>query len=107
MRLSHVFIDRPILATVFSAFVTLIGLGALVTLPIAQFPEIVPPTVQITTTYPGASAEIVDVGGQRGGGCSGHDDPSLPAHWRRESRTIMIRLAVSRLRQALACWWDC
>ncbi|MGI4958715.1 MAG: efflux RND transporter permease subunit [Janthinobacterium lividum] len=59
MRLSHVFIERPILATVFSAFVTLIGLGALFTLPIAQYPEIVPPTVQITTTYPGASAEIV------------------------------------------------
>ena len=59
MRLSHVFIDRPILATVFSAFITLIGLGALFTLPIAQYPEIVPPTVQITTVYPGASAETV------------------------------------------------
>ena len=59
MRLSHIFIDRPILATVLSAFVTLIGLGALVTLPVAQYPEIVPPTVQITTTYPGASAETV------------------------------------------------
>ncbi len=59
MRFSHVFIDRPILATVLSAFVTLIGLGALVTLPVAQYPEIVPPTVQITTTYPGASAETV------------------------------------------------
>ncbi|WP_428375127.1 efflux RND transporter permease subunit [Lichenicoccus sp.] len=59
MRLTHLFIDRPILATVFSVFITLIGLGALMTLPIAQFPEIVPPTVQITTTYPGASAETV------------------------------------------------
>ena len=59
MRLTHVFIDRPILATVLSAFVTLIGLGALATLPVAQYPEIVPPTVQITTTYPGASAETV------------------------------------------------
>jgi len=59
MRLTHVFIDRPILATVFSTFITLIGLGALFTLPVAQYPEIVPPTVQITTTYPGASAETV------------------------------------------------
>ncbi|MCQ8241410.1 efflux RND transporter permease subunit [Rhizosaccharibacter radicis] len=59
MRLTHVFIDRPILATVFSVFITLIGLGALATLPVAQYPEIVPPTVQITTTYPGASAETV------------------------------------------------
>src|SRR6476620_669127 len=59
MRLPHTFIDRPILATVLSVFVTLIGLGALVILPVAQYPEIVPPTVQITTTYPGASAETV------------------------------------------------
>jgi hydrophobe/amphiphile efflux-1 (HAE1) family protein len=59
MRLTHVFIDRPILATVLSVFLTLIGLGALAILPIAQYPEIVPPTVQITTSYPGASAETV------------------------------------------------
>jgi hydrophobe/amphiphile efflux-1 (HAE1) family protein len=59
MRLSHLFIDRPILATVLSVFVTLIGLGALAILPVAQYPEIVPPTVQITTTYPGASADTV------------------------------------------------
>ncbi len=59
MRLTHVFIDRPILATVLSVFLTLIGLGALAILPIAQYPEIVPPTVQITTSYPGASAEVV------------------------------------------------
>ena len=57
--MTHSFIDRPIFATVLSVFVTLIGLGALAILPIAQYPEIVPPTVQITTTYPGASAETV------------------------------------------------
>ncbi|MBY0380523.1 MAG: efflux RND transporter permease subunit [Xanthobacteraceae bacterium] len=59
MSLSRIFIDRPIFATVLSTFVTLIGLGALVILPISQYPEIVPPTVQITTQYPGASAETV------------------------------------------------
>jgi HAE1 family hydrophobic/amphiphilic exporter-1 len=59
MRLTHTFIDRPIFATVLSVFVTLIGLGALYILPVSQYPEIVPPTVQITTTYPGASAETV------------------------------------------------
>ncbi len=53
--MTHSFIDRPIFATVLSVFVTLIGLGALAILPIAQYPEIVPPTVQITTSYPGAS----------------------------------------------------
>ncbi|MDE2515481.1 MAG: efflux RND transporter permease subunit [Rhodospirillales bacterium] len=59
MRLPHFFIDRPIFATVVSVFITLIGLGALVILPVAQYPEIVPPTVQITTAYPGASADTV------------------------------------------------
>ena len=59
MRLTHLFIDRPIFATVLSVFVTLAGLGALAILPVAQYPEIVPPTVQVTTSYPGASAETV------------------------------------------------
>src|SRR5712675_1245920 len=59
MRLTHFFIERPRFATVLSAFVTLIGLGALAILPVAQYPEIVPPTVQVTTVYPGASAELV------------------------------------------------
>jgi hydrophobe/amphiphile efflux-1 (HAE1) family protein len=59
MRLSHFFIDRPRFATVVSSFLALIGLGALFVLPIAQYPEIVPPTVQITTSYPGASAETI------------------------------------------------
>ncbi|MEJ0020038.1 MAG: multidrug efflux RND transporter permease subunit [Acetobacteraceae bacterium] len=59
MRFTHAFIDRPILATVVSVFITLIGLGALFVLPVSQYPEIVPPTVQVTTSYPGASAEVV------------------------------------------------
>jgi multidrug efflux pump len=59
MRFTHLFINRPILATVVSVFITLIGLGAMFVLPVAQYPEIVPPTVQVTTVYPGASAEVV------------------------------------------------
>jgi len=59
MRLTHFFIDRPRFATVLSTFVTLLGLGALAILPVAQYPEIVPPTVNITTSYPGASADTV------------------------------------------------
>ena len=59
MRLTHFFSDRPRFASVLSAFVTLLGLGALAILPVAQYPGIVPPTVQITTVYPGASAETV------------------------------------------------
>ncbi|WP_250509162.1 multidrug efflux RND transporter permease subunit [Caballeronia sp. GACF4] len=59
MRIAHFFIDRPRFATVVSAFLTLIGLGAMYVLPVAQYPEIVPPTVQVTTSYPGASAETI------------------------------------------------
>lgn len=59
MRLTHFFIDRPRFATVLSIFVTALGLGAFAVLPVAQYPEIVPPTVQVTASYPGASAETV------------------------------------------------
>ncbi len=59
MRLSHFFIDRPIFAVVVSLFVTIVGFVAYLTLPIAQYPEIAPPTIQVTTSYPGASAEVV------------------------------------------------
>jgi hydrophobe/amphiphile efflux-1 (HAE1) family protein len=59
MRLTHFFIDRPRFATVLSIFVTVLGLGALAILPIAQYPEIVPPTVQVAASYPGASADTV------------------------------------------------
>ena len=59
MRLTHFFIERPRFATVLSTFVTLFGLGALTILPVARYPEIVPPTVQVTASYPGASADTV------------------------------------------------
>ncbi len=59
MRLSHFFIDRPIFAVVVSLFITIVGAVAYFTLPVAQYPEIAPPTIQITTSYPGASAEVV------------------------------------------------
>ena len=54
----HVFIDRPILASVVSIIIVVMGLLALQFLPIAQFPEITPPVVQIDADYPGASAEV-------------------------------------------------
>jgi hydrophobe/amphiphile efflux-1 (HAE1) family protein len=59
MRLAHFFIDRPRFAVVLSIAVTAFGLGAFAILPVAQYPEIVPPTVQVTASYPGASAETV------------------------------------------------
>jgi hydrophobe/amphiphile efflux-1 (HAE1) family protein len=59
VRLTHFFIDRPRFAAVLSIFVTAFGMGALAILPVAQYPEIVPPTVRVTASYPGASAETV------------------------------------------------
>ena len=56
---SHFFIDRPIFASVLSIIIVVIGLIALHSLPIAQFPQITPPVVQIEADYPGASAEVV------------------------------------------------
>src|SRR5262249_14712316 len=51
--------DRPVFAWVLSIVITLAGLVCLVTLPIAQYPPIVPPTVQVTATYPGANAKTL------------------------------------------------
>jgi len=56
---SRFFIERPVFAAVLSIVIVLAGLMALRILPIAQYPEIAPPTVTITATYPGASAETL------------------------------------------------
>jgi multidrug efflux pump subunit AcrB len=57
--ISKFFIDRPVFASVLSIVIVLGGLVSMVALPVEQFPEIAPPTVQIQATYPGASAETV------------------------------------------------
>ena len=59
MKLTHFFIEHPRFAIVVNIFITLFGLAAMVSLPIAQYPNIVPPTIDITTSYPGASAETI------------------------------------------------
>ncbi len=53
------FIERPVLSIVISVAIVLLGCIALVTLPVEQFPNIAPPTVEVTTSYPGANAETV------------------------------------------------
>ena len=58
--ISAIFVDRPRLAIVISILITLAGLIALKVIPIAQFPDIVPPEVSVTTSYPGANAEVVE-----------------------------------------------
>ncbi len=58
--ISDIFIDRPRLAFVVSIVITLAGILAIATIPVAQFPDIVPPQVSLTTLYPGADAEVVE-----------------------------------------------
>ncbi len=53
------FIERPVLSTVVSILLALLGILSLFTLPVTLFPDIAPPTVQVTATYPGANAEVV------------------------------------------------
>ena len=58
--ISAIFVDRPRLAIVIAIVITLAGLLALTAIPLSQFPDIVPPQVQVTATYPGASAKDVE-----------------------------------------------
>jgi multidrug efflux pump len=58
-RLINFFVDRPIFASVLSILIVLVGSLALIKLPIAQYPEIAPPTVVVSATYPGANAKVV------------------------------------------------
>src|SRR6202045_372504 len=57
---SSIFIDRPRLAFVIAIVITLAGIIAITAIPIAQFPDIVPPQVTLSATYPGADAEVVE-----------------------------------------------
>ncbi|MFT8246717.1 efflux RND transporter permease subunit [Roseomonas sp. BN140053] len=59
MRLARFFIDRPVFAAVISIAITLVGAIAVLRLPIGEYPDIAPPSVTVTATYPGASAQVV------------------------------------------------
>jgi hydrophobe/amphiphile efflux-1 (HAE1) family protein len=59
MRISHFFIDRPIFASVVSIIFIILGAVSFIRLPVAQYPEIAPPTINVSGQYPGASADIV------------------------------------------------
>src|SRR5207302_3901868 len=56
---SHFFIERPIFASVLSIVITLAGAVAVVHLPVAQYPQITPPSIMVSCTYPGANAYVV------------------------------------------------
>src|SRR4029079_5065201 len=57
--ISKFFIERPVLANVIAILMVVIGAVSLLKLPVSQYPDVVPPTVQVTTRYPGASARTV------------------------------------------------
>lgn len=57
--ISKFFIERPVLANVIALFIVLVGIVAIAVLPVTQYPSIVPPTIQVTTTYPGADAKTL------------------------------------------------
>ena len=59
MRISRFFIDRPIFASVISIIIVILGGVGFVRLPVAQYPEIAPPTITVTGQYPGASSDVV------------------------------------------------
>ncbi|MBX9829381.1 MAG: efflux RND transporter permease subunit [Xanthobacteraceae bacterium] len=59
MRISHFFIDRPIFASVVSIVFVILGAVAFTRLPVAQYPDIVPPVINVSGQYPGANAEVV------------------------------------------------
>ena len=59
MKFSHIFIKRPIFAAVLSILIVIVGGLAYVSLPVSQFPDVAPPTVQVVATYPGANAQTL------------------------------------------------
>ena len=60
--MSKFFIDRPIFAWVIALFIMVLGAVAIKQLPIAQYPEIAPPIINVSGQYPGASADVVAAG---------------------------------------------
>ena len=57
--ISRIFIDRPVFAWVLAIIVMLAGVGAILSLPIAQYPDVAPPQVSIRATFPGANAQTL------------------------------------------------
>src|SRR5919107_2645123 len=58
--MSKIFIDRPIFAWVIAIIIMLMGIGAIVSLPVAQYPDVAPPQINVRASYPGASAETLE-----------------------------------------------
>jgi hydrophobic/amphiphilic exporter-1 (mainly G- bacteria), HAE1 family len=74
--ISAIFVDRPRLAVVIAIVITIAGALALLRIPVAQFPDIVPPQTVVSATFPGASAAVVEstIAADRGAGRRGRQD---------------------------------
>lgn len=59
MKIALFFIDRPVFATVISIIIVMVGVLSYFNLPIEQYPQVVPPTIQVQASYPGANAKTV------------------------------------------------
>ncbi|MBI3774442.1 MAG: efflux RND transporter permease subunit, partial [Gammaproteobacteria bacterium] len=59
MKFSHFFVDRPIFAAVLSVLLFIVGMISVFQLPISEYPEVVPPTVIVRATYPGANPKVI------------------------------------------------
>lgn len=60
MNLSRYFVDRPIFAWVIAIIVMMAGVAGIMSLPVAQYPDVAPPSVTVSATYPGASAQTLE-----------------------------------------------
>ena len=95
-RFSKFFVNRPIFATVLALLIVVAGLVALNILPVAQFPEITPPTVHVSAVYPGANAETavsythLDVYKRQ------PQERALPFEWVKERVALPFDLKVNR-----------
>src|SRR6476646_7573359 len=58
--MSKIFIDRPIFAWVIAIIIMLVGIGAIISLPVAQYPDVAPTQINIRASYPGASAATIE-----------------------------------------------
>ena len=81
MNFSRFFVDRPIFAGVLSALITIAGAIAIVNLPVSEYPDVVPPSVVVRATYPGANPKVI---------------AQTVAGWDPEATSKRLELAVGR-----------
>ena len=102
--ISNFFIDRPLFATVVSAFIVIAGLAAFRQLPVAMFPNIAPPQISVTTVYPGASAEVIAETVAQLAALPADARPAEVERMKREALTISRGSATRGAAQSSSVW---